>query len=163
MTLRKNRLRLGEISLVLATSLLVLLSGCTPEDDATAPVQDVELPEWIDSVSPVPGAEAAPTDIIEVHHNERAEFRGVRIIIDGTDVTSYAVINKQDRTVGEIDNADDQQFDGEGLLTYDPNSQQVPVTIDPGEHTVRLEQVRIPQEGAQMEVLDTFEWSFSVR
>ncbi len=163
MTLRKSRVRLSHISAVLAMSLLVLLSGCTPEDDATAPVQDVELPEWIDSVSPFPGAEAAPTDIIVVQHNERAEFRGVRIIIDGTDVTSYAVIDQQDPPVGDIDNADNQQFDAEGLLTYDPNSEQVPVTIDPGEHTVTLEQVRIPEEGAQMEVLDTFEWSFTVR
>ena len=145
--------------------LLIVLAGCADGPEGTQGVAeaDVELPDWLDSVSPLPGAEAAPTDIIEVQHDLQGEFEGVRMFINGTDVTASALPNEGTNTEQPFGPNDENSFEGEGLLAYDPNTDLMPVEIDPGEHTVRLERVRLPEPGAQLEVLDTFEWSFTVR
>lgn len=145
-------------------SLLVLV-GCTdgPEESEPSAMTDVELPGWVTSVSPLPGAEAAPTDIIEVQHEQRGDLSGVRILIDGVDVTANAVPREGSNTREPFGENDENAYDGAGLLAYDPNTELAPVEIDPGEHTVTLEQVRQPEEGADLEVLDTFDWTFTVR
>jgi hypothetical protein len=158
---------------VLLSMLLLVLAGCTDDAEGGATAESsVELPGWLETVSPVPGAEAAPTDIIEVQHTMTGEFEGVRILIDGTDVTADALPNEGTQGVGAGD-ADDQNpvgeddantAEGEGLLAYDPNTEVAPVQIDPGAHTVTLQQVRQPEEGeGDLEVLDTFEYTFTVR
>lgn len=145
--------------------LVFALVGCTqgPEEGEAAGTLETDLPEWLDSVSPLPGAEAAPTDIIEVQHNQTAERTGVRMLIDGTDVTASALPNEGTQTEQPFGQNDENTFEGEGLLTYDPNTELKPVEIDPGEHTVTLEQVRQPEPEADLEVVDTFEWTFTVR
>ena len=149
--------------IALISILLAALAGCAqgPEEDADA-AADVELPDWLDSVSPIPGAEAAATDLIEVHHNATEEDTGVRMIIDGVDVTASAIPRDEPEARDPIGINDENTFEGEGRLSYDPNTDIAPVSIDPGEHTVLLEHVRLPEPGAQLEVLDTFEWTFTV-
>ena len=151
--------------LVLMLASLLLLVGCSPDPEESDPsaMNDVELPEWVTTVSPLPGAEAAPTDIIEVQHEQRGDLAGVRIFIDGVDVTAVAVPREGSNTQQPIGESREEPYAAGGLLTYDPNTELAPVQIQPGEHTVRLEQVRQPEEGADLEVLDTFEWTFTVR
>ena len=151
--------------LAVASILLLLLTGCTREPEGAEPETraDVELPEWLDEISPLPGAEAAPTDIIEVHHDLRGEFEGVRMLINGVDVTAAAVPNEGTNVQQPFGEHDENTFEGEGLLSYDPNTDLAPVPIEPGQQTVTLERVRVPEQGAEMEVLDTFEWTFTVQ
>lgn len=152
-------------ALALMLASLLLLVGCTgdPEESDPSAMSDVELPGWVTEVSPLPGAEAAPTDIIEVQHEQRGDLSGVRILIDGVDVTAVAVPREGSNTQDPIGESREEPYDAGGLLTYDPNTEVAPVEIQPGEHTVTLEQVRQPEEGADFEVLDTFEWTFTVR
>lgn len=164
MTIARTTVGLRAVLAILAAALL-LLAGCTdgPEESEPEAAADVELPGWVDSVSPLPGAEAAPTDIIEVQHDQRGDLAGVRIFIDGVDVTASAVQLEGSNSQEPIGELPENAYDAGGLLTYDPNTELAPVPIDPGEHTVRLEQVRQSEEGADLEVLDSFEWSFTVR
>lgn len=147
-------------------ALLLVLGGCAGGPEELEPGPDGaagDLPEWITTVSPVPGAVAAPTDLIEVQHEQRGEQTSVRIFIDGVDVTTYAVPNEGTNTeqpFGEVAEGTNQ---GEGLLAYDPNTEDKPVGIDPGTHTVLLQRVRYEEFGGDWEVLDEFEYTFTVR
>lgn len=145
-------------------SLLFVLAGCTQgPEEGEASAQDVDLPDWLEVVSPLPGAEGSATNLIEVQHNQTAELTGVRMLIDGVDVTASALPNEGTNTTQPFGPNDENSYEGEGLLAYDPNTELMPVEIDPGQHTVTLEQVRQPEPGADLEVLDTFEWTFTVR
>ena len=156
---------LTRVLMTLLVAALPLLAGCAggPEELEPGDGAAVELPDWITSVSPVPGAEAAPTDIIEVQHEQRGEESSVRILIDGVDVTAAAQMNVGSNTEQPFGEAPEGTNQGEGLLAYDPNTEAMPVEIGPGEHTVTLQRVRFEEVGEQFDVLDEFEYSFTVR
>lgn len=152
--------------------LLLALPACTqgPEEGrepaAGAGAVDAELPEWLIEVSPVPGAEAAPTDLVEVQWSRTRgaqESSGVRLFLDGTDVTAFALPNEGTNTEQPFGPNDENAAEAGGLLAYDPNTELMPVQLDPGEHTARVELVYQPEIGADLEVVDSFEWSFRVQ
>ena len=163
----------GWRAVVVLPILLLALAACSPDTENAALPRNIDYPAWLLSVSPIPGAEAAPTDIIEVQHTLIGEFEGVRILIDGIDVTADALPNEGTQGVGgpvmendqnPVGRDDENTAEGEGLLAYDPNTEVAPVQIQPGEHTVVLQKVRQPiPEESDLVVEDTFEWTFTVR
>lgn len=121
--------------------------ACTG-DPATPSEPDEALPGWLERVYPPPGAEAAPIAEIEVEHNVTAQNEQIRLLIDGTDVTTYSDLDT-------------------GELVYDVENDRVPVEIDVGRHHATVERRRVPEDfdvGVdEVEVLDTFEWEFTVQ
>lgn len=125
---------------------LVGIGGCAGDTaDEAAPVDDgAEVPDWIDRVHPEPGAQAVATPQVQVVHGQVGEREGVRLLVDGTDVTQYAGPRP-------------------GVLAYDPNRPQAPVELGPGTHEATALHVSLDEFGEQHEVLDRFEWEFTVQ
>ncbi|MEX2619118.1 MAG: hypothetical protein WD250_02755 [Egibacteraceae bacterium] len=115
------------------------------ETDSGAIDESLDLPEWIAGVHPDPGAEASPTPQVQVIHGEVGVGEGVRLIVNGTDVTAHTVEARP------------------GVLTYDPNRPSALIELSPGQHTATAERVRLDEFGEQHEVLDRFEWEFVVQ
>lgn len=103
------------------------------------------LPDWIERVHPDPGAEASGTPQIQVVHGAVGVREGVRLLVDGTDVTEYVTTTRP------------------GVLAYDPNHPRAPVELDPGTHQASALRVRLDEFGEQHEVLDRFEWQFTLQ
>lgn len=110
-------------------------------------------PDWIEKVYPPPDSETSATQAIQVNHSVVTAERQVRLIIDGTDVTTYAVSTSP------------------GLLEYDVDQEQSPVDLEPGEHTARAELLEVTpgaSEGVDSydpsvhEVIDSYTWTFTV-
>ncbi|CAN5290253.1 hypothetical protein BH20ACT9_BH20ACT9_23970 [soil metagenome] len=129
----------------LAVVLLDLASaGCgeqTPEAETQPAV--VDKPEWLVRVYPPPGSEGTAAAAVQVRHGLPGAKGTLRLMIDGVDVTAYADV-------------------GPGQLTYDPELGPEVVELTPGQHTVRVERVSLPREGAQLRVLDFYEWRFTL-
>lgn len=153
MSLHKPRVLRGALTLV---ALALVATACDGDaeivprddpDDVAANDQPAvgvaDLPDWLDRIYPEPGAETTATQAVQVIHNARGPEDGVRLYIDGVDVTTYSV-------------------QGRGQLVYDPDQEASPVRLEPGEHTAVVELVRLPEPGAQHELVDRFEWEFQV-
>lgn len=119
-------------------------------DDAAA---RGDYPAWIEKLYPPPGSEASVTQAVQVDHNVVAADQQVRLIIDGTDVTSYAVATSP------------------GLLEYDIDQPRSPVDLQPGEHTAVVELKRVTpgdSEGVDSydpqvhATVDRFTWTFTI-
>lgn len=113
---------------------------------ADADAESVALPEWLDRVYPEPGQEVSVTADVQVEHLLSEPDEGIRLLLDGTDVTSYAE-------------------EGRGLLVYDPDRSTAPqvVELGPGQHSATAERVRLdPATGAIEDTVDTFSWDFSI-
>lgn len=137
--------RAAVVVLILAAGLV---GGCVQEDAADrAGAEDptIDLPDWIRGVHPDPGAEASPTPQVQVLHGEVGVREGVRLLVDGVDVTPYTVEARP------------------GVLAYDPNHPAAPVELDPGRHHASAERVRLDKFGEQHDVLDRFEWEFVIQ
>lgn len=134
------------LPLAVLVAALLLLSGCgDPTADAVAEADPSELPDWVERLSPLPGQEVESNVGVQVEHLVSAPDEGLRLRIDGVDVTSYSE-------------------EGRGLLVYDPGRSQAPqpVELDPGEHTAELERVAVdPQTDEVEETIETFTWTFS--
>lgn len=134
--------------MVLMLAAVGWVGGCTDEDAAdSAGAEDptIDLPDWIRGVHPDPGAEASPTPQVQVLHGEVGVREGVRLSVDGVDVTPYTAEARP------------------GVLAYDPNRPAAPVELDPGRHRAMAERVRLDEFGEKQEVLDRFEWEFVVQ
>lgn len=116
---------------------LFALAGCT-----TTPVVDDgadQMPSWLETVFPEPGAVVTASDAVEVDHNLTATDNDVRLVIDGVDVTTYAA------------------FDA-GKLRYE--SGVGPVVLNNGDHTAEVQRVVLADDEAQFEIVDSFSWEF---
>lgn len=140
--------------------LALLLGACA--DDGADDIQAVaegeaasaaELPEWIEKLYPPPGSETAINQAVQVDHNVVDADQQVRLSIDGTDVTAYAIETSP------------------GLLEYDMEQSNSPVEIGPGEHEATVELFRVTpgaSEGVDSydadvhEAIETYTWSFTV-
>lgn len=146
---------------VLAIVVFALaLTGCFGDgaDDIQAVAEGdtntvADYPEWIEKVYPPPDSELSVTQAVQVNHSAIAADQQVRLIIDGTDVTSYAVATAP------------------GLLEYDIDQEQAPVELSPGEHQATANLVRVTpgaSEGVDSydpevhETVETFSWTFNV-
>lgn len=129
----------------LALSVLVisLLSGCStgPATFEEGRVGSGESPTWVESVVPEPGSVAKVPDAVEVEHTITSTDEDVRLLIDGVDVTTYATFD-----AGEI------RYEG-GVG---------PVPLNSGEHTAEVQRVRLPGNGLDYEVVDSYTWSFRI-
>jgi hypothetical protein len=129
--------------------LVVALGGCArATDEAVTGENDVSIssqppPEWVSKIFPEPGANTTATRALEVRHDANGPQEGVRLLLDGVDVTTYSE-------------------EGRGLLVYDPDAEAAPVELEPGRHSATLQLVRLPEAGEQHEVIDTYEWEFTV-
>lgn len=134
--------------LAAAITALLLLAACAEDDaGASASAGSTDLPEWVERVYPAPGQDLATNPDVQVEHDLSAPDEGIRLSIDGVDVTAYA-------------------DEGRGLLVYDPDRSPAPqpVELDPGEHTAQVERLAVdPASGEIEEVLGTFEWSFVIQ
>lgn len=124
------------------------LGGCTEDEvgevDTTGSEETVQLPDWIERVHPDPGAEASPTPQVQVVHGVVGTREAVRLVVDGTDVTRYAEPRN-------------------GVVTYDPNRPPAPVELGPGTHEASALRVSLDELGEQHEVLERFDWQFTVQ
>jgi len=130
-------------SLFVAVCAALLLAACGSET-ADAEAEPAALPDWVERLSPLPGEEVETNVGIQVEHLVSAPDEGLRLRIDGVDVTSYS-------------------DEGRGLLVYDPGRSQAPqpVELGPGEHTAELERVAVDEASGEIEeTLDTFTWTF---
>lgn len=50
-----------------------------------------------------------------------------------------------------------------GVLAYDPNRDSAPVELGPGTHEATALHVTLDEAGEQHEVLDRFEWRFTIQ
>lgn len=126
------------------------LSACAQQTDIEdLPTEEgAELPAWVERVQPAPNSTSSGVSIVEVSHRVRGNQEGVRLLIDGIDVTTYADISR-------------------GLIHYDPSGtldgQKAPVQLDSGTHEAVLQRVELPSFGEQHEVVDEFRWEFTIR
>lgn len=111
----------------------MLLTGCGDGDDAS------RIPDWIDEVYPEPGATAAVPDGVEVNHSVQGPNQDVRLIVDGTDVTTYATFEA-------------------GKMRYE--SGLGPVVLGAGPHTAEVQLVEVAEFGEQFQVIDSYTWEF---
>lgn len=124
-------------------ALAVAVAGCG--DDGTGRDEPAALPDWVENVHPVPGTQTTATQQVQVTHSVVANDEGVRLVVDGTDVTVHASETRP------------------GRLAYDPNRSRAPVELDPGTHEAAVQRVRLDEFGEQHEVLDSFAWEFTVQ
>lgn len=130
--------------------LATLLAACG-EDEGDLAATVPPPPSWIVSVEPEPGERSATFRRVEVNHTVTSDGEGVRLSIDGTDVTSYADFGRPD-TAG-----------GPGRLVYDFEQARDFLPLEPGEHTATVSHVRLTGIGSQHEVLDSYSWSFTIQ
>jgi hypothetical protein len=132
-----------------------------PDGAAGAPA---DAPEWVDDVYPEPQAQATGELAVTVDHATLGAGRSVRLVIDGVDVTSQAVVGGPPETTEPAGQVPQQQSPaGPGQLRYDPQELRSPlVELSPGEHVARAELVEQPEFGAPSRVVDTYEWGFSI-
>lgn len=118
--------------------VLALLSAC-----ATTPVtgDPADRPAWVKAVYPEEGAVVAVPDAVEVEHTITSPDEDIRLLVDGVDVTTYAVVEA-------------------GLLRYESGSG--PVTLSTGDHNAEVQRVLLPTEGVQFSVVDSYSWEFRV-
>lgn len=117
--------------------------GRGPERDAWEQEVRGEQPEWVENVFPPPGSEAASVNKVEITHTAVAEKEGVRLVIDGVDVTAFSE-------------------PGRGRLTYEPADPRAPVELGPGLHRATAVRVELDEMGEPHEVVDRFGWTFTV-
>lgn len=145
--------------LVALLSLALLLPACFGDGaeeiqaQAEGEVADDDYPVWLDKLYPPPGSETSVTRAVQVDHGAIEADQQVRLIIDGTDVTSYSVATTP------------------GLLEYDIDQAQAPIELKPGEHTAVVQLTRVtPGSGEGVESFDdevhepieSFTWTFTV-
>lgn len=146
--------------LVLLAGLALLLPACFGDGAEKIQAQAqgggeslAGYPEWLEKVYPPPDSQTSATQAVQVNHGVVEADRQVRLIIDGTDVTSYAVATAP------------------GLLEYDVDQVSAPVELDPGEHTAVVELTRVTpgaSEGVESfdadvhGAVDSFRWTFTV-
>jgi hypothetical protein len=134
---------------LLSAVLLTLSAACNPTGADAAGDEQVAaaLPDWVTRVYPEPGQASAPVRDVQVEHLASEPDEGIRLSIDGTDVTAYAQ-------------------EGRGLLVYDPDRDDSgqPVDLSPGPHTATVELLRLdPETGWIEETVDTFQWEFTIQ
>lgn len=116
-----------------------LFLGCTNSENAEPPDVSDRQPDWVETVYPEPGATVAVPDAVEVDHAITSGDEDMRLIVDGTDVTTYAVLE-----AGKL-----RCESGDG-----------PMVLGDGEHIAEVQRVTLPVEGVDYEVVDTFRWEF---
>lgn len=134
----------GVVLLLLA---MLALAGCAQRGvttEAAGSGEPTELPDWLTTVHPDPGSVASPTPQVQATHGVVGALEGVRLFVDGVDVTQYADAKR-------------------GVIAYDPNRPQTPVELTPGVHEAAVRRVRLDEFGDTHEVLDGFEWRFTVQ
>jgi hypothetical protein len=119
-------------------TISVLVTACAANSQSNGQVTN-EMPSWVRSVYPEPGAEASITDTIQVAYSRPAPGQVVRLLIDGVDVTSDA---------------------SRGAETIDYDPERGPVHLTPGEHNVEVRLVVTSPDKSSDETLDSFQWSF---
>lgn len=102
-----------------------------------------EQPGWVENVFPPPRSKAASVNEVQITHTNIGDNEGVRLKLDGVDVTTFS----EPRA---------------GVLTYDPNQSRAPVELDSGRHRATAVRVRLDEAGQPHEVVDRFEWQFTV-
>lgn len=129
---------------------LPLLAACGADNQAE-PGSTEDLPDWLTRVYPAPGAETTATRSVQVEYPV-TEGREVRLLIDGTDVTTYARV-------------------GGGLLEYDVDQPVSPVELRPGSHTATVELYEPSVESSESsetfdpserQLIDSFTWEFEL-
>lgn len=120
------------LHLAIVLTAMGLITGCSDGGGS-------EMPEWVEQVYPEPGATAAVPDAVEVDHTLQRLEEDVRLLIDGTDVTTYATFEA-------------------GKIRYE--SGDGPVTLGGRSHTAEVQRVELVEFGEDYEVLDSFTWEF---
>jgi len=124
---------------------VLLLASCKPGTTEVAPQPGVipaDLPQWVKSVYPEPGAQMSSVSAVEVEFDSPHPRRQVRLIVDGVDVTASA-----DTDIGRFH--------------YDPGQSGL-ITLESGEHTARVELVTLSDYGDQHTLIDQYEWAFTI-
>ncbi len=143
---RRRKHRLASLRIAAAATVVfvaMLACGGQSEERPQEPGVGPELPSWLLSVYPEPGAQMTSVSLVEVRHRVHGREQGVRLIVDGRDVTSSAET-------------------GRGRLHFDPDGPRSPFDLGSGRHTAEVRRVEIPDLGASHRVTDAFEWSFTV-
>lgn len=123
------------------------------EGDQGEPVAVPDAPEWLEKIYPPPDSEISSNQAVQIVHTAIQADRQVRLNIDGTDVTTYALDSDP------------------GLLVYDIDDVAAPVQLSPGEHTAEVQLVRRTPgsgEGTESydpdvhEVIESYSWEFTI-
>lgn len=128
-----TRIPAAWVGIVLALAMSLLVASCS-DDESDGNVQQTTPPSWIESVSPLPNSTSTANTVVEVNHAPQDPEFSIRLIVDGIDVTASA------------------QDDNLGLITYRQ--------LDPGPHSVTVEQTWLPDDGQDTVVVDSYTWSF---
>lgn len=154
----------SRVVLTLLISLLaLLLPACfgdgaddiqaVAEGDGATEAGVADYPDWIQKVYPPPDSELSATRAVQVNHTVVTAERQVRLVIDGVDVTAYALETSP------------------GLLEYDIDQVNAPVELRPGTHSAEallFEVTPGASEGVDSydpdvhEPVDTYSWTFEV-
>ncbi len=81
--------------------------------------------------------------VVEVRHKVYGRHQGVRLVIDGVDVTRSSTLTR-------------------GRLHFDPDRAPIAVELDSGVHRAVVRRVELPRVGQKHRVVDSYEWSFTV-
>lgn len=124
---------------IIGRRLFLLAMAITLIGTACGDGTDGEMPAWLQSVYPEPGATAAVPDAVEANHSIQGPDQDIRLVVDGTDVTTYA------------------SFEA-GKVRYE--SGVGPVVLGTGRHTAEVQLVELDEFGGEYRVLDSFSWDF---
>lgn len=130
--------RRSALMILCLITISVLVTACTASSQSNGQMTN-EMPAWVRSVYPEPGAEASVTDTIQVVYSRPPPGQVVRLLIDGVDVTSDA---------------------SRGAETIDYDPEKGPVHLTPGEHNVEVRLVVTSPDNSSDQTLDSFHWSF---
>jgi hypothetical protein len=112
---------------ILGRWLFLLAMAITLIGTACGYGTDSEVPAWLQSVDPEPGATAAVPDAVAANHSIQGPDQDIRLVVDGTDVTTYA------------------SFEA-GKVRYE--SGVGPVVLGAGRHTAEVQLVELANSGA---------------
>lgn len=138
-----RRVVLAFAAALAAVAVFFVATGLGDQEPGGAAEADETLPPWLIEVYPPPGAETSSVSAVEVEFDAPGRRTPVRLLVDGTDVTTYA-------------------RPGRGQLHYEPEPAPGPVPLDAGRHEAVVELVRLRSYGDRHEVIDSFRWTFKV-
>lgn len=150
------------VLLIAALGLAACASNEPGADDASEEIPEEgltettdppdQMPDWLESVEPIPDNQLSGEAIVVVHLNFETANRVARLTLDGIDVTAASTEPADTSAIPE-------------RLVYDPDGMESPpVNLDPGLHLATVRLLHYPEgfEAGDFEVEGSFTWSFEI-
>ncbi|HWB72311.1 MAG TPA: hypothetical protein VG452_08830 [Egibacteraceae bacterium] len=165
-------------TVTLVAVLVALMSACRSDVSDEAGGDTVvgggevtaELPPWLERIYPAEDQVVTVTRDVQVDHNLVEPDQGIRLLIDGVDVTTYSLegrgelVYDPDRPIPPADPPVGAREDPAEQAASEAPIAGGPVDLSPGSHSATVQRVRVdPETGFIEETLDEFTWDFVIQ